>query len=256
MNGVSNRKIGICLIGLVSCLFQACTPQWLFQHKEGENLQALQLRTFPVQINEHLIQPDDRVTLSVWGNDELGIGSTFSVYSSNEEFGKYLVIDQNGEVSIPMLGTVKLAGLSAREANLYLTQLYSKYIRDPIVYTRVLNHQVTIMGEVRNPGNYELDRQRKSLLEVIGEANGFTDFADKTRLTIIRQTADSTLNEIPVDLTDVETLYDKKLILQKNDVIYVPERRAKFLGSIGVPVVSIAGGIITSVAFLLTIINR
>ncbi|MEM6803927.1 MAG: polysaccharide biosynthesis/export family protein [Bacteroidota bacterium] len=205
-------------------------------------------KTIPISDNhEHIIQMDDKITISVWGHDELGVGSSFSVYSSTLEQGKYISIDKSGEITLPLIGKVKLEGLTAREADLYIRQLYSKYVKNPIVYLRVLSHSVTVLGEVSSPGNYLIDKQQKSLLELIGDAGGFSKYANKREIKILRKHPDGELEEIDVDLTNIETLYTTDLALRSRDIIYVPERKTKELESVVsgkvVPIVGVLGSL-------------
>lgn len=203
---------------------------------------------------EHIIQPDDKITLSIWGHDELGVGSSFSVYSSTLESGKYIVVDQQGKVSLPLVGDIELKGLTAREANLFLNKLYSKYVRNPIIYLRVLNHAITLLGEVNSPGNYSLVKQKTDLLEILGEAGGFTKYANKSAIKILRFHPEDEVEEIFIDLTDIETIYQSSLILRDRDVVYVPERKLKtteqIIGSTLVPVVGVLGTISIIVSLL------
>lgn len=239
------RRISILFAGLFLALSQnACTPQWLFQQKTGVDLQK---QVMASEDHEHIIQMDDKITISVWGHDELGVGSSFSVYSSTLEQGKFISIDKSGEITLPLIGKVKLEGLTAREADLYIRQLYSKYVKNPIVYLRVLSHSVTVLGEVNAPGNYLIDKQQKSLLELIGDAGGFSKYANKQRIKILRKDPEGRLEEIKVDLTEIETLYTQDLALRSRDIIYVPERRSKEIESVVtgkvVPIVGILGSL-------------
>ncbi|RMG16698.1 MAG: polysaccharide export protein [Bacteroidetes bacterium] len=223
-------------------LYSGCTPQLLFQHKDYPS--ALDL-SVPEPVYEHVLEPDDKIIISVWGHEELGVGSAFGVYSSNEAFGKYISINQQGEITLPLLGDVRLAGLTVREANLYLRQLYAKYISHPIVYLRVLNHSVTLLGEVRTPGNYEIDREQKSVVEVIGQAGGFTDYADASAVKLLRKNQKGEVEEYVIDLTDIESLYLSNLHVQNRDILYVPERRnkqfEKVVSGLLVPIVGVLG---------------
>lgn len=238
------------VIGVLFSSF-ACTPQLLFQHKDIPDLSYI---AEPDQY-EHVIQPDDKITLSIWGHDDLGVGSSFSVYSSTLEQGKYISVDNQGEVGLPLIGRVKLVDLTAREADLYLHKLYSKYVKNPIVYLRVLNHSVSILGEVTTPGNYILDKQRKTLLEIVGDAGGFTKYANKSSIKIIRHHSRDDIEEIEIDLTEFETLYTKSLVLHNRDIVYVPEHRSKkFEEVVGGKVVPIVG-IIGSIAIILSLVK-
>lgn len=239
-------------LGLFICSLSACTPQWLFQPKE---LGYTGPETILVEPYEHILQPSDKIILSVWGHDELGVGSAFSVFSSTLEQGKYIAIDARGEITLPLIGEVKISELSAREADLYLTSLFSKYLKDPIVYLRILSLEVTVIGEINTPANYQLDKEPFSLLELVGEAGGFTEYADPSKVRILRTHPDGSLEEMFFDLTDRDVLFLQDLSLRSRDVIYVPERRAKqFEQTVSGKIVPIVGAI-GSIALILSIIN-
>ncbi|MEL6843676.1 MAG: SLBB domain-containing protein, partial [Bacteroidota bacterium] len=146
-------------------------------------------------------------------------------------------------------------GLSAREADLYLTSLFSKFLKDPIVYLRVLSLEVTVIGEVNNPANYQLDKEPFSLVELIGEAGGFTDYADVSKIRILRTHPDGSLEEIYYDLTDRDVLFVKDLSLRSRDVIYIPERRAKQFEKTVSGKIAPLVGVLGSIALIMSIIN-
>lgn len=237
-----------------SLLGSACTPRWLFQHKDQPYDEA----HWPAleAAYEQIIQADDKITISIWGHDELGVGSSFSVYSSTLEQGKFIAVDHLGEISLPLVGKVKIVGLTAREADLYLQALFAKYVRNPIVYLRVLSHTVSIMGEVNSPGNYSVDRQRKTLIEVISDAGGLTAFADAGNIKLIRNHGLGEVEEIEIDLTDMETLQKSSLILHNRDIIYIPELRSKRFQQVVSGLIVPITGIFASAALALSLINR
>jgi polysaccharide export outer membrane protein len=61
---------------------------------------------------EYRIRKDDKITLSVWGEDDLSVGSVYGIYNSNEVYGKWLLVDINGNIEIPKLGTTPVVGKS------------------------------------------------------------------------------------------------------------------------------------------------
>ena len=68
------------------------------------------------EISEKVLSPGDKISLSVWGHDELSVGSVHSVYSIPEEAGKWLQIDESGDANLPQIGKVKLEGLTLLKA--------------------------------------------------------------------------------------------------------------------------------------------
>ena len=72
------------------------------------------------------IASDDKISLSIWGHDNLSVGSIHTVYSVQEEAGKWLMVDDKGEVNLPQIGKVKLQGLTIPEATKLLEKEYGK----------------------------------------------------------------------------------------------------------------------------------
>lgn len=64
---------------------------------------------------EYRIHKDDKITLSVWGQDDLSVGSVYGIYDSNEVYGKWLLVDNNGNIELPRLGTTYVIGKSVPE---------------------------------------------------------------------------------------------------------------------------------------------
>ena len=230
----------------------ACSPAWLFQEKEGLDQAALTVDLPPY---EPVLRPHDKLTLSIWGHDELGVGSTFAGYSSNESYGKYLTLSAEGAISLPLTGTITLAGLTQQAAQDSLAAAYAAYLRDPIVYLRVLSWRITLLGEIGAPGNYALDETRHHLVSALGLAGGLTAYADQSRIQILRRDARGETRALYVDLRQRETLDLRDLRLYPDDIIYVPERRAKQFDRFSASLVPVVG-LIGSTALLVSIFRR
>lgn len=202
---------------------------------------------------EKQLVADDKLTFSIWDHDEVSIGSVHSIYSLMEENGKWLAIDPVGEVKLPLVGKVKLAGLTLREATLYLEKVYAKYFQSPIINLRVLNNQVTILGEVRKPGNYIFSTDNIKVVDLLGKAEGFTDFAKTTQIKIIRG------NENPeqkrLDYTNVYSLMGEDAIIYPGDVVYVPPTKGKGVDRFVSRLIPIAS-LITAVVLIFTVATR
>ena len=199
---------------------------------------------------ERPIATDDKITVSIWDHEDISIGSVHSIYSLLEENGKWLSVDQQGAVNLPQVGTVQLAGLTVREATLYLEKIYSKFIQHPVINLRVINKQVTILGEVRKPGSYVFSSDNIKLADLIGKAEGFTDFAKTTRIKIIRGTDQP--KEILVDYTNVYSLISTDAMIRTGDVVYVPPTGGKSADRFTSKLIPIAS-LITAVVLIFTV---
>ena len=133
-------------------------------------------------------------------------------------------IGGDGYASLPLVGPVKLGGLTVREAQNAVAKAYKTYINNPRVTLYVSeyhNYRVSVLGEVKNPSVYELKGPR-SLLGVIAQAGGVTDDADHT-ITVVR-TENGTRRSMIINLDQLITGKDPtgNIMVQANDVIYVP----------------------------------
>lgn len=128
-------------------------------------------------------------------------------------------VDIDGKINLPALGKVEIANLTIRDAKNKIQNLYAeKLLVDPIIELNVVNLKVTLLGEFSRQGNFYLEKENTNLIDIIGEAGGITKTADKKSLKIIR--GDRANPEIIyVNLSDINSLASKKLILQNNDII-------------------------------------
>lgn len=128
-------------------------------------------------------------------------------------------VDLDGMVNLPAIGKVEVIGLTRREAAIKIQDLYkNKLLKDPIIELSVVNLKVTLLGEFSKQGNFLLERDNTTLIDIIGEAGGITKTADPKTLKIIRgDRANPEL--IYVNLNDINSLASKKLVLQNHDII-------------------------------------
>lgn len=146
--------------------------------------------------------------------------TTGAVAASGGNVTSYQV-DTDGFVNLPAIGKVNVLGLTRREATAKLQQIYAeKLLVDPIIELTVVNVKVTLLGEFNRQGNFLLERDNTTLIDILGEAGGISKFADPKTCKIIR--GDRSKPEIIyVNLNDINSLASKKLILQNNDIILI-----------------------------------
>ncbi len=229
-------------------LLSSCsTPTTLFSDSTSQPIPFSVVN----EIKDPVLKPGDKITISIWGHESLSIGSVNSVYNSNEETGKWVVVDDDGRVNLPKIGRVTIAGYTSKEANFFLEQQYIKHLKDPIINIKVLNHYVTVLGEVNKPGKYKIDNEQISLIEVLGEAEGLTDYAQAEGIRVIREENAKTIN-YKVDLSNADYLYKQNLALQPNDVVYVIPKKGKETGKKAAKAAPFVG-IITGIAVLISV---
>lgn len=143
--------------------------------------------------------------------------------------GQYLngyIVDDDGTVSIPIIGKIEMAGLTLIEAEERLRARAEEYLKQPSVQVKFLNYKITVTGEVRNPNllyNYE---QKINIFDAISMANGITDYADLTNILIVRKT-NGTSHTYRVDATSRNIYSSEVFYLLPNDFVYIPPTNLK-----------------------------
>lgn len=182
------------------------------------------------------IKVNDQLAIRNLQNKEFGATATSNSSTTSNQAASgsinntlsYLV-DVDGKVNLPAIGKVEVLGLSRREAAIKIQDLYAKkLLRDPIIELSVVNLKVTLLGEFSKQGNFLLERENTTLIDIIGEAGGINKTADPKTLKIIR--GDRSHPEIIyVNLNDINSLASKKLVLQNNDIIVLQQTKGAAL---------------------------
>ena len=160
------------------------------------------------------------------------------------------MIDNNGFIEFPVLGQLKLGGMTRAEALTFIKEKLKPYINEPIVNLRILNFKVTVQGEVANPGIFSINTERITLPEALSMAGDLTINGKRENVLIIRE-IDGKKSYHFVDLTKADFINSPFYYLSQNDVIYVEPNQTKINSSVVGANISI---ILTSVSLLITII--
>lgn len=217
------------------------------------------------------IQPDDILavtvsSLSAESNEVFNfqnvtplITSNFPGVSSNgmarnQPLG-YLV-DPAGNIEMPLIGKVHVAGLALEEAGVIVKQELSKYLKEPTANVRYLNQKFTLLGEVNRPGIYNLLDNHTSLPEVLGVAGDLTIFGRRDNVMLMR-TTDGKREIIKINLNSREVLDSPYYFIRSGDVIYVEATKGKITSSDRtLQLIPIATGITTSLVLLLNLLFK
>ncbi len=135
-------------------------------------------------------------------------------------------VDERGYVNLPVVGKIEVAGLTANEIKEKLDEAYKPYLKFASTNVKMANSRITVIGEVKNPGVHYLYNERNTILDAIGLAGDFTDFANRKKIKIVRQT-DEGLASIYLNMNRSEFLYSPYYYIRPYDVVYVEPSRRK-----------------------------
>lgn len=165
------------------------------------------------------IQPHDRLMVNV-----------FSLTDEKLNFLKKpemeLEVDDKGQITIPVVGNIVIKGLTLKEAEEKIQKAVTPYLKSPEVFVKLLNYNITVLGEVFRQGTFTLNESKANILEVLGMAGGMTENANMQKVRIIRN-ANDTAKIFNVNVLDDKMLASNQYYMQPNDIILVNPIRAK-----------------------------
>lgn len=200
------------------------------------------------------IAPNDVLSISVFtfNTDAFSyltqIGPLPPDNRSNYERGYY--VDKDGFIEVPLIGSVKVAGLTMMEIKDTLTNRLKEYMDSPIVSVKCLSFKVSVLGEVNKPGQYTIASERITFPEMLALAGDLTVYGVRTNVKVIRNVG-GTPKIFTIDLTTMQALAPDYVYVYPNDVIYVEQvRRKNFVSE--APVISIFVSVVSTSVVLLS----
>ena len=218
--------------------------------------------------NNLKIKPNDQLAITV-SADEIEAAMPFNLpYVGNSLGGqsgevriggtpslqKYLV-NSDGEIQFPVLGSIEVVGLNRKELSSLLEAKISDYIKNPIVNIQISNFQITVLGEVKQPGTFPVQDEYISLPKALGLAGDLTIYGKRKNVLVVRESMNGVKEHAYLDLTDAGIVNSRFYYLQQNDVVYVepngPQLQSASYNRNASVYISIAS-VLVSLAVLLT----
>jgi polysaccharide export outer membrane protein len=136
-------------------------------------------------------------------------------------------VSPKGEIEMPLVGTVKAAGLTTDELTKKLTPQVEQYVKKPVLSIRILNFKISVLGDVLRPDVFSVQNERITIIEALGLAGDLNITAKRKNVLLIRE-YEGKREYLPIDLTSKKLFSSPYYYLQNNDVIYVEPDRTKY----------------------------
>ena len=168
---------------------------------------------------EYKILPQDRLEVILYKDpNQESVGGGSELGEKMNSHG--ILVNAAGYITLPLIGKVKVAGLTQTQAAEKITRMYKKYLNTPSVYLEVLNKRLFVLGEVHKPGPITLDKEKMTLFEALAFAGDLTDSAVRNNIIIMSNDKDG-MHLRRVDLTQFDKMNYASLMLRPNDIVYV-----------------------------------
>ena len=224
------KYTNLTLIILVTILFSSCASKRNTVYFQSDTNTI----NVPSKFNEEVITADDILNISVTALDMTSIAPFLKEKFYNSNMEQNLLdgykVDANGDINFPLIGNIKVADLTTKQAAIKIQELLSKSIIDPIAKVSVLNYNITILGEVQNPGTFKLFDPKITIIQALGLAGDITIYGKKKNIKVIREINGNSVST-EVDLTNSNFISSDFYYLRKNDVVYVEPTFAQIKNS-------------------------
>ena len=189
--------------------------------------------TLPLQEFTYTLRPDDILSIKVTSTtpSEFDFFNTRSDRSISgvdlrDPLLSGIQVEEDGTIPLPVVGKVEVAGLTIEQARAKIEEIVEQYLDSPTVDLKLLTFQYTILGEVMNEGRFTTYHPKITILEALGGAGGFTDYANRSKVKIVRKENDQAKIAY-VNVLDEDILSSPYYYLQPDDVVSVPPLPAK-----------------------------
>ncbi len=255
-------KAGIFIL-FASLLFSSCISQKEIKYLQPKVEKTANRKDFTrAKVENYRFNYGDNIYINIRSLDEksnamFNPSSASRTTVSYNDAGIYLnsyTIDINGNVNFPLIGNIKLVSLTQQEAIDKIQKAVDVYLKETTVVVKLVNFNITFVGEVRKPGEYKIYQDKINIFEAISLAGDISDYGNKKAVKLLRST-NSGHKLISIDLTKEDLLESPYFYLKPNDVIYIEPLPSKQFGFATFPY-SLLFSTISSVILIITFLRK
>ena len=224
--------MAVCAVVMAGCTSYKNVPYL----QNAEEIMAAQAE---LPLYDAKIMPKDLLTVTVNTTDpeaaapfNMTVQTAQNLATSRTSYSQpvlqqYLV-NNEGSIDFPVLGTLKVGGLTKNEAEDMIREKLKPYLKEvPIVTVRMSNYKISVLGEVARPGTFTVSNEKVNVLEALAMAGDLTIWGMRDNVKLVREDAAGKREIIELDLTNAEIITSPYYYLQQNDILYISPNKTK-----------------------------
>ncbi len=244
-------KLSAKIVVIVSLLIvvSSCVSYKKVPYMENDDTREQTIVTLPTKAleNRTRFQTGDIINISVNSTMEPSLVADFNLmfqpstsFTGQSEGANYsrgennYLVDESGYIEFPVFGKLKVTSLTRDELKSNLQALIKDYLKiDPIVTVRLVNYQISVLGEVGSPGMHTVPKDNINILEALALAGDMTIYGERDNVRIMRQMPGGEMQVIRLNMNDPNIASSPYFYLQQNDVLYVQPNKTQAQNSGG-----------------------
>lgn len=220
---------------IVLVLLSSCIPQKKIKYMQPSHPDSTNRATFstPAYQDYHL-GVGDNLYIKVRSLDEksnnffnnIGDENRSTGYNDASIYLNSYTVDPSGNIVFPFIGSVYVLGKTLDETKSAVEEVLNEYLKETTIVVKLVNFNITFVGEVKRPGEYKIYQDKINIFEAISLAGDITDYGNRNEVKLLRADANGT-NLHVLDLTREDILESPYFYLKPNDIIYIEPLKGK-----------------------------
>jgi len=222
--------LGIKILLITGFLFTSCISQNKVKLLQERNARKAATEfanskstTYRLQVGDHLyieVYSVDPKTSKFFQTDFPDLMNPTYLYL------KSYSVDEFGYINFSFVDKMYVKGLTVAEVKEQIQKTLNEYFKESTAVVKLVNFEVSVIGEVNDPGSFTIYRDQINLFQAVGLAGGFKEFGNPKKVKLVRQSQNGS-NLVQLDLSDNKILESPYFYLQPNDIIYIEPLNAK-----------------------------
>ena len=211
-------------------LFSSCVSTKRTKLLQEKTTSDLSTEFINQKVSAYKIQPGDQLYIRVFSVDPKTsrlFQTDMPLHYTNtaKELNSYKV-NSDGYINFSFIDKLYVKGLTEDEARELIQETVNEYFKEATVVVKLAYYPVSVLGEVKNPGTFNIENKEVNILQAIAKAGGIETFGNREKVKLIRQTAKGS-RVYELDVTDNGVLENDQFYLLPNDVVYVEPMSTK-----------------------------